>query len=163
MRYMFTYSQVLDWDPVTTPNACLSATLTNFYVNGISIAAPQVYEFLQNGETVPGVSNGTGWYYFDYATEGVVSYIAAWPGLTTTFSGQHDSAWSAVGTTLSSIGDTLSDPTDVYGLAKRVNNLLEGGEEFTFSTGKFDMYAVGSSTLLRSKTITDVVATTTRN
>lgn len=162
MRYMFTYSAVIDANPVGSTNACRAATLTNFYVNGVSTAAPQVYEFLQNGDTIVGPSNGTGWYYFDYVTQGAISYLAAWPGLSTTFSGQHDLAWSAVGTTTSSIGDTLTDPTDVYGLAKRVNNLLEGNEEFTFANGKLDMYAVGSSTLLRSKTITDVVATTTR-
>lgn len=58
-----------------------------------------------------------------------------------------------------SFGSTSVDPGTIYGLTKRLQELLEGNETFTKSTGVLDIYSRGSSTLLREKTLSNTTTT----
>lgn len=60
-----------------------------------------------------------------------------------------------IGTTASSFGSTSTDPGDVMGYLKRLQEWNEGDSVFTKGSGVWDVYSRGSSTLLREKTITD--------
>lgn len=60
-----------------------------------------------------------------------------------------------VGTTDDSFGTTLTDPSTVIGYLKRNLEFQEGDANFTKSTGTWDIYSRGSSTLLREKTLTN--------
>ena len=62
-------------------------------------------------------------------------------------------AW--VGTTVSSFGDDSTDPSDVFGYLKRVQENLEGNAVFTKSSGVWDVSSRGSSVLLFQKTLSD--------
>lgn len=63
-----------------------------------------------------------------------------------------------VGTTSDSFGSTATDPGSVLGYLKRNQEFLEGNAVFTKSTGTWDIYSRGSSTLLREKTLTNTIS-----
>lgn len=67
-----------------------------------------------------------------------------------------------VGVTSASFGSTATDPINMYGLLKRVQEVLEGVQSFTKATGTWDIYSRGSSTLLASKTLANNTTTTSR-
>jgi len=67
-----------------------------------------------------------------------------------------------VGDTTSSFGSTSIDPTTVFGFLKRVQEVQEGDQVYAKSTGIYDVYSRGSSTLLREKTISDTSTQTTK-
>lgn len=67
-----------------------------------------------------------------------------------------------LGTSASSIGSTSIDPTTVFGFLMRAQELAEGNQTYTKSTGVLDLYSRGSSTLLREKTIADSSTSTTK-
>lgn len=60
-----------------------------------------------------------------------------------------------VGTLGDSFGSTAIDPTTLIGYAKRNQEFLEGNAVFTKSTGIWDVYSRGSSTLLVEKDLTN--------
>ena len=60
-----------------------------------------------------------------------------------------------IGTTASSFGDTATDPATVFGYLKRLQEFNEGNSLFTKSTGLWDIYSRGSSTLLIEKALVD--------
>ncbi len=60
-----------------------------------------------------------------------------------------------IGSTASSYGTNLVDPVDLFGYQKRFQELLEGNETYSKSTGVLNIYSRGSSQLLRTKTITN--------
>lgn len=60
-----------------------------------------------------------------------------------------------IGTTASTFGTTAVDPGTLYGYLKRLQELLEGDATFNKTTGVWDIYSRGSSTLLREKTLTN--------
>lgn len=60
-----------------------------------------------------------------------------------------------IGSTVSSFGSTSVDPGDIFGMVKRLQELLEGNATFNKTSGVWDIYSRGSSTLLREKTLTD--------
>lgn len=62
---------------------------------------------------------------------------------------------SRIGQTNSSFGDTLVDAGTLYGYLKRLQELQEGNSTYTKATGQWLIYSRGSSTLLRSKTLTE--------
>lgn len=68
-------------------------------------------------------------------------------------------AIQVLGSTASSFGSTLTDPTDLFGYMKRIQELMEGDNYYYKSTGVFSQYSRGSSTLLRTKTIANSVST----
>lgn len=69
---------------------------------------------------------------------------------------------SLIGNSSSSFGSTSTDPTTLFGFMKRAQEFWEGDSTYTKATGILDFYNRGSSTLLREKTISDSVSTTTK-
>lgn len=69
---------------------------------------------------------------------------------------------SFIGSTASSFGTTGIDPSTVIGFLKRAQEIAEGNQTYTKSTGVLDLLTRGS-TLLREKTISDTSATTTKS
>lgn len=67
-----------------------------------------------------------------------------------------------VGTTASSFGTDLVDPTTVFGFLKRAQETREGNETYTKASGDLDIYSRGSSQLIASKTVSDTTAQTTK-
>lgn len=67
-----------------------------------------------------------------------------------------------IGTTASSFGSTSIDPVTIFGSVKRLQEILEGNATFNKSNGTWDIYSRGSSTLLRSKTLSDGQTSTTK-
>ncbi len=64
-------------------------------------------------------------------------------------------AIGGIGSTASSFGTSSVDPVDLFGYLKRIQELIEGNESFSKSTGALSMLSRGSSQLLRTKTITN--------
>lgn len=62
---------------------------------------------------------------------------------------------STIGTTAASFGDTAIDPETIFGMTKRLQEILEGDAGFNKTTGVWNIYSRGSSTLLRSKQLSD--------
>ena len=67
-----------------------------------------------------------------------------------------------VGSLSDSFGSTATDPQSVLGYLKRNQEVLEGNATFTKSTGIWQMYSRGSSTLLSQKTLTNSVSSATK-
>lgn len=114
--------------------------------------------------TPPGITqpiSGYGLYHFTYAASFSIVFLA--DGATTGLNNQdryitgsldpQDNVDQILGSTLSSFGSTSVDPSDVMGYLRRIQELLEGNATYTKSTGLWDMYSRGSSTLLREKTL----------
>lgn len=121
----------------------------------------------------PGVTEiptSTGLYYFTYGPTNAVSFVidggssiadnsqryisgaldpvqAVDEGITTLV--------AAVGTTGDSFGSTSIDPLTLYGYLKRALEFNEGNSTFNKSSGAWNIYSRGSSTLLRVKALTD--------
>lgn len=58
----------------------------------------------------------------------------------------------------STFGGSSTDPIDLFGYIKRIQEILEGNQNYTKGTGNWDIYSRGSSTLLRTKTIANGVS-----
>lgn len=58
-----------------------------------------------------------------------------------------------VGTSADSFGSTSVDPSTIFGYVKRNLEFQEGDATFNKSSGIWDIYSRGSSTLLREKTL----------
>jgi len=67
-----------------------------------------------------------------------------------------------LGTTASSFGSTSADPSSVFGMVKRIQEILEGNATFDKTTGTWNIYSRGSSTLLRVKALSDGQTSTTK-
>lgn len=63
--------------------------------------------------------------------------------------------FAGIGTTASTFGSTSADPDSLFGYLKRIQELVEGNQDFNKSTGAWEMWSRGSSTLLRIKTLTN--------
>jgi len=60
-----------------------------------------------------------------------------------------------VGYTASSFGDTNGVASDLFGYVKRIKENLEGNATFLKSSGQWQIFSSGSSTLLAVKTLTN--------
>ena len=69
--------------------------------------------------------------------------------------GASNPLYSVLGSVGSTFGGQSSDPVDLFGYLKRVQENLEGDNYFTKVGGGFSIYNRGSSTLLRNKTVTN--------
>lgn len=67
-----------------------------------------------------------------------------------------------IGYTASSFGSTSVDPGTIFGYVQRLTEFNEGNADFIKSSGQWDIYSRGSSTLLRTKTLTNSVAGVTK-
>jgi len=63
--------------------------------------------------------------------------------------------FSNIGTIGSTFGGVSSDPQDLFGYLKRLQEVLEGNASFDKSAGTWSLYSRGASMLLRSKTLTN--------
>lgn len=61
-----------------------------------------------------------------------------------------------------SIGSTSVDPTSMWGYIKRSLEFFEGNAVYTKSTSIWNVFSRGSSTLLRSKTLTNTTTSATK-
>lgn len=68
-----------------------------------------------------------------------------------------------IGTTSDSFGSTAVDPSTVIGYLKRNQEFSEGNAVFTKSSGLWDIYSRGSSTLLREKALTNTTSSATKS
>lgn len=59
-----------------------------------------------------------------------------------------------VGYTASSFGTTATDPADIFGTVKRLQENLEGNSSFLKSSGLWGIFSRGSSTMLIQKAVT---------
>lgn len=73
------------------------------------------------------------------------SFVAFGTSLTVTVAG--------IGSTASSFGTNASDPVDLFGYMKRIQENLEGNSSFTKLTGAWSIYNRGASVLLASKVV----------
>lgn len=71
-----------------------------------------------------------------------------------------------IGTTASSFGTSLTDPSTVFGYLKRLQEFLEGDNVFTSNSGQWLIYSrssyLGITTLLRTKTVINTGAIATK-
>lgn len=67
-----------------------------------------------------------------------------------------------LGSTNSSFGSTVSDPVDVIGYLKRIQENLEGNSTYSKTSGVWNIFSRGSSVLLISKTLNDGTSSTTK-
>jgi len=145
-------------DPAT--RAGLSPTFILF-VN------PEGATLVPPGITEPG---GHGLYQFQYgATQGMGFVLdGATTGLIDSeryLSGNVDPVDGIdeqIGTTGDSFGTTATDPSTVLGFLKRSQEISEGDNLYTKSSGKWQLFNRGSTTLLREKTIADGSASITK-
>lgn len=68
-----------------------------------------------------------------------------------------------VGWVEDSFGTTAIDPVTVTGYVKRLVEWLEGNAVFSKSSGLWDVYSRGSSTLLREKALTNTITSATKS
>lgn len=131
----------------------LSPTFVIFAANGVTIL------------TAPGITEtpaGSGLYQFVYGpTQSILFKVdggAALSGSDRYIVGTLDPIQAVdekVGYTTDSIGSTATDPASILGYLKRNMEFMEGNATFTKSTGVWQVYSRGSSTLLTAKTLTN--------
>lgn len=131
----------------------LSPTFTIFSLEGItSLVAPGVTE----------TPSGSGFYRFQYGpTLSIIFKADGGAALATGdryISGALDPIQvvdERIGTVSDSFGSTSVDPATVLGYLRRNIEFQEGNAIFTKSTGIWDIYSRGSSTLLREKQLSN--------
>lgn len=67
-----------------------------------------------------------------------------------------------LGSSGSTFGGQLTDPIDLFGYMKRLQELWEGDNNYVKGSGGFSQYSRGSSTLLRAKTIANSISLVTK-
>lgn len=122
--------------------------------------------------TPPGITevpSSTGLYYFTYSPLSAIAFVidggSALNSTIRYISSALDPIQAvdeAIGATTSSFGGTATDPATLYGYLKRLQEFNEGNATFTKSSGVWDIYSRGSSTLLIEKVLTNATATTTK-
>lgn len=134
----------------------LSPTFIAFNMGGLTaIPAPGITEFYASGMT--------GVYGFQFgATANVVFIIDGGATLASSnvryIVGSLDPVLSvdlSIGYSTDSFGNTATDPTTLFGQAKRNQEFNEGDKAFTNSTGLWDVSNRGSTTLLFEKQLTN--------
>lgn len=68
-----------------------------------------------------------------------------------------------IGTVGSTFGSVSSDPIDLFGYMKRIQENLEGNSQFTKLTGAWQISTRGSSTVLANKTVTNTSSLVTKS
>lgn len=146
------YAGVFTSDPRTSTG--LTPTFILFYI-------------IANGQTLtpPGITEtfaGSGAYYFSYGpTLAIYFQIDGGSGLAASeryLTGVLDPLQvvdQRIGTIDDTFGTTMSDPTTLFGYAKRALEFWEGNAIFTKASGLWRIFSRGSSTLLREKNLTN--------
>lgn len=139
----------------------LTPTFTVFYAGGLTAVAP------------PGITEtpvGSGLYNFSYDPTMMIEFEVD-AGSSVTSSDRYitdvldpiQAVDQKVGFTTDSFGSTSVDPSTLMGFAKRALEDAEGNAVFNKTTGIWDIYSRGSSTLLREKQLTNTVSTATKS
>lgn len=143
----------------STANTGLTPVFTYFISPGVTLSAPGITESV----------SGTGAYSFEYGPTAPICFQidggAALSSSTRYIQGALDPIQAVdekIGTTSDSFGSTSVDPASLMGYVKRLQENLEGNENFNKSTGILDIYSRGSSTLLIEKTITNSSSSATK-
>lgn len=68
-----------------------------------------------------------------------------------------------IGSTLSSFGDSVTDPNTLFGYLRRNMELMEGQQNYLKGAGSWNMYDRSGATLLRTRTIANSVSTVIRS
>lgn len=130
---------------------------------------------MQTGATLtpPAISElfaGTGVYKFQWGTTTPISFLidaaTTSPGVAGRYvTGQldpSDATNDLIGTSASSFGTSVADPTDLFGYLKRVIENLEGNETYYKASGALTIYSRGSSYTLASKTLANSISLVTK-
>lgn len=146
----------------TAENGASFTGLTPTMVTAWSFAAGTTIA----GMAISELTQSPGFYHFTYGpTTAIyfkVDFGAGLPGGFRYVEGILDPVQAVddkVGFTTDSYGTSLVDPSTILGYLKRVQELLEGNATFTKSSGVWDIYSRGSSTLLAEKTLTNSATT----
>lgn len=140
----------------------LSPTFTIFNINGISaIAAPAITES----------PAGSGLYGFVYGpTQSIVFQIDGGSVISTTtdryIKGALDPIQAVdqqVGYVTDSFGSSAIDPTTLFGYLKRLLENFEGDAVFNKTAAIWSIFTRGSSTLIRTKTVTNTSSVSTKS
>lgn len=135
------------------PVSGLNPSFTIFQdIAGNAIAPPSIAEI-----------NTSGIYGFTFAPTLAISFICS--GVTTGLPTNerfvigsidpNSELASNIGDVTSSFGDSMVDPTTLFGYMKLIQEILEGNQTYTKATGVLEMFSRGSSALLIAKTISD--------
>lgn len=145
-------------DPL--PYTGLFPTFTIFSAQGLTaLTAPGITE----------MPSGTGLYQFQYgATQSVV--FKADGGAALSAGDRYISAVldpiqaidQQLGFNTDSFGSTSIDPLTIWGFVKRLLENFEGDATFTKATGIWQLFNRGSTTLLRTKTLTNTNTSATK-
>lgn len=146
-------------DPRTTTG--LTPTLIQFWdmATGGTLPPPGITELFV----------GSGVYQFSYAATGPVYFLADGGSIVADtdryLEGILDPIQSVderLGTVADSFGSTSVDPTTVLGYLKRLQEWLEGNANFAKSTGTWQVFSRGSSTMLQQKALTNTTSSATK-
>lgn len=141
-------------------NSGLSPTFVIFSLAGLTSIT---------GVTITELPAGSGLYQFNYGPTLAVTFLAdGGAGLSSVdryITGILDPIQAVdqqLGFTTDSFGTTGADPGTVWGYCKRFLELFEGDAVFTKATGVWQLFNRGSTTLLRTKTVTNTTASSTK-
>lgn len=146
----------------------LTPTFTIFAINGISaIAAPGVtetpassglYQF-QFGPTLPIIFEIDGTSSISALSDryvyGSLDPLQRMDEYGNTLIAQGVSIIAITGSTASSFGTTAINPSDLFGMLKRLQEFNEGNATYTKSTNLWAIFSRGSSTQIASKTLSN--------
>lgn len=114
------------------------------------------------GPTITEIPAATGLYTFAYAPTLPIAFVVDGGGSLSSTDrfvvGVLDPIQAVddkVGFSFDSIGSTAVDPTTLLGYVKRALEFWEGDGSFNKTTGAWEIYSRGSSTLLRSKVLSN--------
>jgi len=149
-----------------TPNPVDSANLSPTFIQFIKYDGTTL--------TPPGITQviaGTGQYQFTYTPSFAIAFTidGATSGLNPSIRyianslSEASDANALLGTPSSSYGTDTVDPDTIFGYVKRLQEFLEGNQDFAKLTGEWDIYSRGSSTLLRTKSLANSVTGVTRS
>lgn len=141
-------------------NTGLSPTFVIFSQGGLTAIA---------GPTITEKPAGSGMYQFVYGPTMAVAYLMDGMGSLGSadryISGVLDPIQAVdqqIGFITDIFGTTGADPSTLYGYFRRFLEMVEGNQVFTKATGVWQMFNRGSSTLLRTKSMTDTLTSSTR-
>ena len=138
--------------------------------------SPSMILFLQNGitaligPTLTELTPGTGIYGFQYGTTASMVFVID-GGITLAptssiryITGSIDPVLAvdqSIGYSTDSYGSTAADPSTIFGKVNRNQEFQEGDKYFVKSTGVWDIYNRGSTTLLIEKVLTNTTTEAT--
>ena len=140
----------------------LSPTFIQFRVvsSGATLTPPSISE----------IAAGSGFYKFSYTPTVSIAWVldggAALDSGSRYVRGSLDPIQAVdlqIGTVSDSFGSTSANPSTLFGYAKRAQEFQEGDAVYNKTSGVWDIYSRGSSTLLREKTLQNTTSQATKS